>query len=64
LRHLRELMQNLGVAVITPEVVVARGSDAFDATGRLVRPETVDEVRQLVTELASAVNKAGVPAAS
>ena len=60
LRHLRELMQNLGVAVITPEVVVARGPDAFDASGRLVRPDAVDEVRQLVTSLASAVN-AGAP---
>jgi chromate reductase, NAD(P)H dehydrogenase (quinone) len=63
LRHLRELMQNLGVSVISTEVAVARGSDAFDTNGRLVRADAVDQVRQLVADLASAVNQAREAAA-
>ncbi len=62
LRHLRELMQNLGVSVIAAEVALARASDAFDADGRLIRTDAVDEVRQLVADLASAVNQAREPA--
>lgn len=39
LRHLRELLENVGVHVAPADVVVPKGFEAFDAEGRLARPE-------------------------
>jgi NAD(P)H-dependent FMN reductase len=39
LRHLRELLQMIGVTVLPVEVALARAHEAFDAAGELARPE-------------------------
>ena len=57
LRHLRELLEMIGMNVAPAQVNVARASEAFDEPGNLVRPEDRAAVRQLVEELAQAVGK-------
>ena len=39
LRHLRELLEMIGVHVLPGDVSVPKGSAAFDGEGRLARPE-------------------------
>ena len=55
LRHLRELLQGITVAVIPQELSIARASDAFDATGRPVRPEDIEALQTLANALTGAL---------
>jgi NAD(P)H-dependent FMN reductase len=55
LRHLRELLEMIGMTVVPAQVTVARAGEAFDPAGNLVRPEDRAAVVQLVAELARAV---------
>jgi len=57
LRHLRELLEMIGMKVVPAQVAVARASEAFDESGNLVRPEDQAAVRQLVEELVQAVRE-------
>jgi chromate reductase, NAD(P)H dehydrogenase (quinone) len=51
LRHLRELLEMIGVAVVPGEVAIPRGGEAFDGEGRLVRLEDAAAVERLVPGL-------------
>jgi len=62
LRHLRELLEMIGMKVVPAQVAVARASQAFDESGNLVRPEDQAAVRQLVEELVQAVREQTVAA--
>lgn len=55
LRHLRELLEMIGMKVVPTQVAVARALEAFDESGNLVRPEDQAAMRELVRELAEAV---------
>ena len=46
LRHLRELLQMIGVDVLPTDVTISRAHEAFDAEGRLIRPEAVDALAE------------------
>jgi NAD(P)H-dependent FMN reductase len=46
LRHLREVLQNLGMAVHTAEIAVPRAHEAFDADGRLLHDSSVEQLRR------------------
>jgi len=51
LRHLRELLQMLGVNVLPVDLTIPRAFSAFDAEGRLTRPEdlaAVESVEQMI----------------
>ena len=55
LRHLRELLQMIGVEVLPVDVVVPRALSAFDDAGRWTRPEdiaAVDRVGRAIVALA------------
>jgi chromate reductase, NAD(P)H dehydrogenase (quinone) len=52
LRHLRELLEMMGVTVVPGDLTIARSSQAFDAAGRLVRAEDIAGLRQLASTLA------------
>jgi chromate reductase len=54
LRHLRELLQMIGVEVTPVDVTIPRAHEAFDAQGRLVRPEDAQAVATMAEELAAA----------
>jgi chromate reductase len=51
LRHLRELLEMMGVKVIASQVAVPRVQEAFDAEGNLVRPADAAALNRLVTDL-------------
>src|SRR3954447_3695602 len=54
LRHLRELLQMVGVEVLPVDVTIPRASSAFDDEGRLARPEdtaALDRVGQAIHSL-------------
>lgn len=55
LRHLRELLEMIGVTVISTEVSVPRAQEAFDADGRLVREADQTAVERLAADLAGAL---------
>jgi NAD(P)H-dependent FMN reductase len=57
LRHLRELLEMVGVQVLPVDVTVPKGFDAFDAEGHLARPEDVMAVAA-IGEALSAVKAA------
>ena len=54
LHHLRELLEMMSVSVIPQELTIARSGAAFDAEGRLVRPEDLAGLRELAAALAQA----------
>ena len=58
LRHLREVLQALAVAVIPEEVAIPRALDAFDGQGRLVKPADL----QLLENWANKLLRAGTQA--
>ena len=62
LQHLRELLEVLHVETIPLQVAVARAEEAFDADGRLVRPEDREAVDRLAQGLARSLTT--TPAAS
>jgi NAD(P)H-dependent FMN reductase len=54
LRHLRELLEMIGVEVAPADVAIPRAHEAFDAEGRLVRPADAQAVAAMAEELAAA----------
>lgn len=58
LRHLRELLEMVGVRVIPEQVTIPRATQAFDAAGRLVRVEDRQAVESLATKLSQAMEGA------
>jgi len=57
LRHLRELLEMIGVTVIPEQLAIARASQAFDSQGRLGRPEDTEAMRTLVAGLSQTLEK-------
>jgi chromate reductase len=55
LRHLRELLEMIGVTVIATQVTVPRAGDAFDSDGRLVRQADFDAIAKVPSDLSAAV---------
>jgi len=55
LRHLRELLQMIGVIVVEEELGVAKAFDGFTAEGALVRPEEASRLQNLLSRLAGRV---------
>lgn len=68
LRHVRELLEMMGMKVVPTQVNIARAAEAFDDAGQLVRQEDRAAVQQLVDELvfaltaADAAGRSAVPA--
>ena len=52
LRHLRELLEMIGVTVIGEPVAVAGAFQAFDEEGNLARPDAVEAVARLADTIA------------
>ncbi len=59
LRHLRELLEMIGMKVVPAQVTVARAIEAFDQSGALIRPEDRAAVRESVDALVQALQLAG-----
>jgi chromate reductase len=57
LRHLRELLEMIGMKVAPSQVTVARAMEAFDAEGRLSRREDEEAVERVIGELVEAVRE-------
>jgi NAD(P)H-dependent FMN reductase len=57
LRHLRELLEMIGVNVIPDQLSVARAFEAFDADGHLVRPEDREALLRVAEALTSSLCK-------
>jgi NAD(P)H-dependent FMN reductase len=57
LRHLRELLEMIGVKVVPSQVTVSRAMEAFDADGRLARNEDAQAVERAIGELVEAVQE-------
>jgi chromate reductase len=51
LKHLRELLEMIGVTVIPAQLEVALASQAFDDSGKLLRPEDVRGLEHLGKDL-------------
>src|SRR5947209_4377279 len=57
LRHLRELLEMIGVTVIPQQLAVARASQAFDSEGKLARTEDAEALRELAGSLVRALEQ-------
>jgi NAD(P)H-dependent FMN reductase len=57
LRHLRELLEMMSVTVVSPSLAIPRSNQAFDADGRLVRPEDLAGLHELAYALAQAATQ-------
>jgi NAD(P)H-dependent FMN reductase len=55
LRHLRELLQMIGVNVVPQELAIPRASDAFGADGTLARPDEASRLEGLLRALVNGV---------
>ena len=55
LRHLRELLEMIGVTVLPLQVTIAKATQAFDTEGNLARPDDRAALDSLARELAIAV---------
>ncbi len=55
LRHLRELLEMIGVTVIPGQLAIARSSQAFDSQGKLIRLEDTEAMQELVAGLSQAL---------
>jgi chromate reductase, NAD(P)H dehydrogenase (quinone) len=62
LRHLRELLQMIGVDVLPVDVTIPRALSAFDDAGRLTRPEDIAAVERVGETILSTGRRA--PAAA
>ena len=51
LRHLRELLEMIGVTVIAEQLTVPKASEAFDAQGRLARVQDREQLRSVIAAL-------------
>jgi NAD(P)H-dependent FMN reductase len=60
LRHLREILQNLGMSVHSAEIAVARAHEAFDADGRLLNDSSVEKLRRAAKEILVSATANGV----
>jgi NAD(P)H-dependent FMN reductase len=63
LRHLRELLEMIGVNVLEKQLTIGRVGEAFDAAGNLVRAEDAVELDRLVSGLRTALQPASPMAA-
>jgi chromate reductase, NAD(P)H dehydrogenase (quinone) len=63
LRHLRELLEMIGVQVLPEQLAVTRATHAFDSSGRLLREQDRDALQRLAARLALAPAVAGPLAA-
>ena len=52
LRHLRELLEMIGVTVISAKAAIPKAGGAFDAEGRLVQQADIDAVARVASDLA------------
>jgi chromate reductase len=57
LRHLRELLEMIGVQVIPAQLAVGRASEAFDTDGHLTRPDDRNALDRLASDLAVALRE-------
>ena len=57
LRHLRELLEMIGVTVIPEQLAIARGSQAFDSQERLGRLEDTEAMEKLVAGLTQSLEE-------
>ena len=57
LRHLRELLEWLGVTVITEQLAVPRSSQAFDAEGKLARAADAQALQVWAAHLVNSVRR-------
>ena len=62
LRHLRELLEMIGVTVIPTQVAIPRAFEAIDGEGQLVRSEDRDGVERMAEELVQAADAKSVAA--
>lgn len=51
LRHLRELLEMIGVTVVPEQLTIPKAFDAFDEQGRLSRAQDRDQLRAVVASL-------------
>ena len=51
MRHLRELLEMIGVTVVPEHLTVPKAVEAFDAEGRLSRPEDRERLRAVIAGL-------------
>jgi NAD(P)H-dependent FMN reductase len=63
LRHLRELLEMVGVNVIAEQLSVGRAFEAFDAEGRLVRSEDREGLLRVAAALKESLSKSRSAAA-
>jgi chromate reductase, NAD(P)H dehydrogenase (quinone) len=56
LRHLRELLEMIGVTVVPSQVTVAKALAAFDGEGRLARADDRAALERVVRELVAALS--------
>lgn len=52
LRHLRELLEMIGVSIVADPVSIAGAFNAFDAEGELVRPDAAEALARLAGQVA------------
>ena len=57
LTQLRQLLEMMRVTVIPQDLSIPRASEAFDADGRMARPEDLEGLRSLASALAAELNR-------
>ncbi|HKA00807.1 MAG TPA: NAD(P)H-dependent oxidoreductase [Candidatus Solibacter sp.] len=57
LKELRHLFEGLRMNVTTNQVSIAQSGAAFDAEGRLQRPDDIESLRKITEELIGAIRK-------
>jgi len=63
LRHLRELLEMIGVRVLPAQLAIPRAFEAFDARGALERPEDRNALERLASDMVLALKGAEQAAA-
>ena len=51
LRHLRELLEMIGVTVVPEQLTIAKAFQAFDAEGHLTRPEDREQLEKVLASI-------------
>jgi NAD(P)H-dependent FMN reductase len=57
LRHMRELLEMIGVSVIARQAAISHASEAFDGEGQLVRESDVQSLREWAEDLVAVANE-------
>ncbi|HEY2013347.1 MAG TPA: NAD(P)H-dependent oxidoreductase [Bryobacteraceae bacterium] len=57
LRHLRELLEMIGVNVIPAQLTIPRAFEAFNANGALTRPEDRNALERLAADVSAALDQ-------